>query len=292
MLGVEDQRGVHGADEHLAGRLAVQQVQEVPADAVVVGLHVDPLAVVGVVEPVEQRGTEAGHQPVGDVACARLVLVVLLRQHAAERRDGGAHHVHRMRCGRQRLQHLLDRGRKAAQRAQLRLVAGEFGARRQRRRAPAGRRSPRTRTLGDVEDVVAAIVQVVAGAPDGAQRGVAGGDAGQSDAFLCPVGNCGGVAHDVVSFAVLGRRGRPCHCEEASRRSNLGAACAHWTGDCFVAPLPAMTGVGGSDVRISPACRRRACRRAGQRSIGAARPPSGAAGPARPPGSGSPRASR
>jgi hypothetical protein len=29
--------------------------------------------------------------------------------------------------------------------------------------------------LGDIEDVVAAVVQVVAGAPDGAQRGVAAG---------------------------------------------------------------------------------------------------------------------
>ena len=97
VLGVENQRGVHGADERLAGRLAVQQVQEVAADAVVVGLHLDALAVVRVVEPVEQRRAETGHQPVDDVARARLVLVILLRQHAAECGDGGAHHVHRMR---------------------------------------------------------------------------------------------------------------------------------------------------------------------------------------------------
>src|SRR5208282_3093808 len=52
--------------------------------------------------------------------------------------------------------------------------------------------------LGDVEDVVAAIVQVVAGTPDGAQRGVAGGDAGQANALLRPVGNGSGVAHGVL----------------------------------------------------------------------------------------------
>jgi hypothetical protein len=38
--------------------------------------------------------------------------------------------------------------------------------------------------LGDVQDVVAAIMQVVAGAPDGAKRGVAGGDARQRDGLL------------------------------------------------------------------------------------------------------------
>ena len=38
--------------------------------------------------------------------------------------------------------------------------------------------------FGDVQNVVAAIVQVVAGAADRAQRGVAGDDAGQRDRFL------------------------------------------------------------------------------------------------------------
>ena len=36
----------------------------------------------------------------------------------------------------------------------------------------------------DIEDVVAAIVQVVAAAADAAQRGVAGGHAGQRHGFL------------------------------------------------------------------------------------------------------------
>ena len=38
--------------------------------------------------------------------------------------------------------------------------------------------------LGDVQNVVAAIVQIVAGPADRAQRGVAGDDAGQRDRFL------------------------------------------------------------------------------------------------------------
>jgi 2-methylcitrate synthase len=40
------------------------------------------------------------------------------------------------------------------------------------------------RGVGDIEDVVAAIVQVVAGATDGAERGVAGGHAGERDGLL------------------------------------------------------------------------------------------------------------
>src|SRR6266480_4387053 len=40
------------------------------------------------------------------------------------------------------------------------------------------------RLVGEVEDVVAAVVQVVAGAPDSAQRGVPGDDSGQGDRFL------------------------------------------------------------------------------------------------------------
>jgi len=38
--------------------------------------------------------------------------------------------------------------------------------------------------LGDVEDVVTTVVQVVAAATDGAQRGAAGGYAGQGDGFF------------------------------------------------------------------------------------------------------------
>ena len=53
----------------------MQQMQEVRADRVVVGFHVDAAAVMGVVMPIEQHGAERGHQPVGDVARAGRVVV-------------------------------------------------------------------------------------------------------------------------------------------------------------------------------------------------------------------------
>ena len=73
VLGVEDQRGVHGAAPTSRWRgLPVQQVQEVPADRVVVGLHVGcacHCARSGTSS--SSVGAQAGHQPIGDVARAR-----------------------------------------------------------------------------------------------------------------------------------------------------------------------------------------------------------------------------
>src|ERR1700730_7539264 len=49
--------------------------------------------------------------------------------------------------------------------------------------------------IGDVEDVIAAIVQVVAGASDRAQRGIAGGNPGKRDRFLGFVSGTRRVGH-------------------------------------------------------------------------------------------------
>src|SRR5690606_27709048 len=54
VLGVENQRGVHGTDPFIAGFFAVQQTQEVAADGIVVRFYVDHPAVVAEVVPVEQ----------------------------------------------------------------------------------------------------------------------------------------------------------------------------------------------------------------------------------------------
>ncbi|KAG1437899.1 hypothetical protein G6F57_020074 [Rhizopus arrhizus] len=131
VLGVQVQGDVHRLDPFVAGLFAVQQVQEVAADRVIVGFHVDGAAVVAPVVPVQQHRTEAGHQLVGDVTRARVVVVVLLRCHAAEHRHAGAHHVHRVRRRRQFLQRGLDRSRNATQRLQLGLVRNQLGAGRQ-----------------------------------------------------------------------------------------------------------------------------------------------------------------
>src|SRR5690606_28297646 len=103
---------------------------------------------------------------------------------------------HRMRRGRQLLQRRLDRGGDAAQRLQLAPVGGQLGGVGQLAVHQQVRDLLELGRGGQVEDVVAAIGQVVAAAADRAQRGVAGGGAGQCDRLLrLERRGGGGVAH-------------------------------------------------------------------------------------------------
>ena len=58
---------VQGALVQRRGCVAVEQVQEMPGDGVVVGLHLDAPAVVGVVVPVQQHRAEARHHRAADL---------------------------------------------------------------------------------------------------------------------------------------------------------------------------------------------------------------------------------
>ncbi|MOA47269.1 hypothetical protein D3C78_1698900 [compost metagenome] len=89
-----------------------------------------------------------------------------------------------MRGGRQCFQHCFHRRRQAAQRFQLLLVAGEFGLVRQLAVYQQVGHFLEFGIGGQVQNVVAAVVQVVAAAANGAQLGIAGGDAGEGDGFL------------------------------------------------------------------------------------------------------------
>jgi len=182
---------------------AVQHVQEMAADRVVVGLDVDALARVAVAVPVGEHRTEAGEQPVGDVARAGDAVVVLLGQRAAEHRNTRAHHVHRVARRGQALQCVEHRRRQSAHALELQLVAAELGGVRQLAVDEQIGHFLEFAVLGEVEDVVAPVVQVVAAAADGAQCGVAGGDAGQSDGFLRleAGGGCGFVAHGCLLWS-------------------------------------------------------------------------------------------
>ena len=135
-------------------------------DRIVVGLELDAFSVHRIVVPVEQHRAEAGEQAVGDVAGALKRMVLLLGKHAAERGRARAHDIHRMRGGRQRLEHGLHAHGKAAHGFQLRLVGGELGCVRQPLVHEQMGDLLELAALGDLEDVVAAIMQVVAGAAD------------------------------------------------------------------------------------------------------------------------------
>ncbi len=117
-------------------------------------------------------------------------MIVFFRQHAAERGHGAAHHVHRVCRGRQHFQHGFDAGRNTAQGYQLGLVRFQFGDGRQFSVHQQVRDFFEFAGVGDVQNIVTAIVQIVAGFADGTQCGVAGGDAGQRDGFFRLEGCC------------------------------------------------------------------------------------------------------
>ena len=172
----------------------MQQVQEVAADGVVVGLDVNAAAVRGEVVPVEQHGAERGHEAVGDVARAGEVVVFFFGQ--MQPRTETPVRMTSMgwaACGKL-LERELHGRRQAAHGLQLGFVGGELHA-----------------TLGscavdqqvgdffelgkwrEIENVVAAVMQVAAAAADGAERGVARGRAGKGDGLLGLEGGWGAL---------------------------------------------------------------------------------------------------
>src|SRR5262249_46480683 len=96
-----------------------------------------------------------------------------------------------MRVGGDALQRILHRRRQSARSPQLLLVAGELGRGGQLAMDQQIRDLFELSVLGEVENIVAAIMQVVALAADGAQAGVAGGDARDGNPIFRPRG-CGG----------------------------------------------------------------------------------------------------
>jgi hypothetical protein len=87
----------------------MEQMQEVRSDRIVVGFDVDATAVMGIVVPVQQHRSERGHEPVGNIARAGLIVVVGFGKDAAECGDAASQDVHRMRGGGQQFQRLQHR---------------------------------------------------------------------------------------------------------------------------------------------------------------------------------------
>src|SRR5579859_1210914 len=103
-----------------------------------------------------------------------------LGKNASERRYAASKHVHRMGRGRQRLERSANRGWEPAPAPETSTVGGEFGGGRQLTVYEKMCNFLELTGLGDIEDVVAAVVKIVARASHGAQRGVTRDDARQS----------------------------------------------------------------------------------------------------------------
>ncbi len=144
----------------------MQQLQKMAGDRILARFDADAPSGVTEVIPVAQHAAEGGEQPVGGFAGAGGSVRGLFRQRAAERRNARAQHVHRMRRCRQCLQHLAHHLRQPAQGLQLAFVAVELGLRRQLLVHQQVGDFLELAARGDLQDIVAAVMQIVAGSPD------------------------------------------------------------------------------------------------------------------------------
>lgn len=97
MLGVQHQRNMHRLFPALRRLFAMQQMQEVTADGIVIGFWLDAFAVVAVVIPVEKNRAKRRQQFVGNIPRTRDGMTLFFWQRATERGDAGAHNIHRVR---------------------------------------------------------------------------------------------------------------------------------------------------------------------------------------------------
>ena len=94
MLGIEVERGVHRPNPGVRRRPAMQQVQKMAADGVIVGFDKNMLAVMAVVIPVSQHRAERGDQAIRNIACTGDAVIILFRQRATQHGHTGSQHVH------------------------------------------------------------------------------------------------------------------------------------------------------------------------------------------------------
>ena len=99
-------------------------MEEVAADAVVVGFDFDAMAVVREVVPVEEHGAERGHEAVGDVEGGVVGVGLRLGLDGGEHGDAYAEDVHGVRGGGDLFERDLYGLGKAAQAAETLLVVG------------------------------------------------------------------------------------------------------------------------------------------------------------------------
>src|SRR5687768_17918149 len=88
--------------------LAVQQVQEMSADGILVGSHTDTTIVVGIVVPVKQHGAEGSQKAVCDIPGAIWSMFFCFRQYCPQYGNTGSQNIHRVSACRNCFQYGLN----------------------------------------------------------------------------------------------------------------------------------------------------------------------------------------
>ena len=205
MFRIQNQRNVHGFNLRFGRAFAVQQVQEVAADGFFLAFDVDTFAVVRILIPVEQDAAEAGDEFVRNVACFAVGMAFAFRMNAAEHGHAGTHHVHRMCVRRQGFQHFNHADRQTAHGFEFGFIGGEFKFVGQMTVYQQVGDFFKLALLRQIEDVVTAVAQIVAGAADGTQRGIARRHAGEGDGFFrFESRGFGGCSHGISPLCFYG----------------------------------------------------------------------------------------
>ena len=205
VFGIQNQRNVHGFNLRFGRTFAVQQVQEVAADGVFFAFDVDAFAVVRILIPVEQDAAKAGDEFVRNVARFAVGVAFAFGMNTAEHGHAGTHDVHRMRVRRQAFQHFNHADRQAAHGFELGFVGGEFKFVGQVAVNQQVGDFFKLAFLRQIKDVVTAVAQIVAGAADGTQRGIARRHAGEGNGFFRFEGRgFGGCSHGISPLCFYG----------------------------------------------------------------------------------------
>ena len=109
------------------------------------------------------------------------VVIFFFGQNAAQRGDARAHYIHGMRRGRQPFKYCFHIRREATQRLEFLLVRLQLSGRRQLAMHQQMRDLFEFTGISDIKNVVATVVQIIAGFADRAQCGITCGDAREGD---------------------------------------------------------------------------------------------------------------
>gem|GEM_PF-4589022 len=184
MLGIENERCMHDLHMQRIGRLAMEQMQEMPANALFITGGIDAHTLVAVAIPVRNDGREGRQHPVNMmILLAEIRLGLEIAQHRAAR----AHDIHWMGIGRNLLEHRTKRRRQFTQGFQALAIGFELGLCRQMTINQQMSNFFKLGVLGQIMNIIASIGQPGAGLPDRTQCCLTCGDAPQSRGILCHI---------------------------------------------------------------------------------------------------------
>ncbi len=146
--------------------------------------HFNAPAVVRVMVPIEKHRAHRRQQCIRDGPRGSLAVVRTFGLQAAENRDSCAQHVHRVSRGGKQFQGLFELLGQSAQRSQPCLIGGKFrGIGKLAMHQQVGHFLI-VAVRGEVPDIVAAIVQIVAALSDGADGRRSSGSTGEDYGFF------------------------------------------------------------------------------------------------------------